>query len=239
MTRDTFKRFYKTAAVEPCDPPEAGFLVVLDGRPIKTPAKAALALPNRALAEALAAEWAAQDEEVDPRAMPLTALACTAIDWVRPKRERIVEEIAAYGGHDLLCYRAEAGSDLAARQQEAWQPLLDWAARELDAPLAVTTGIVSVPQPEAALAALHRAVVGLGEMELVALNGAVTAAGSLIIGLAMSRGRIGPESAFEAAQLDETYQIERWGEDPDAARRREGLGAELHAAARFLNLLRG
>ncbi|MFQ6017699.1 MAG: ATP12 family chaperone protein, partial [Kiloniellaceae bacterium] len=218
MIRGKIKRFYETAAAEPCDPLRDGFGVVLDGRAIRTPAKARLIVPTRALAEALAAEWAEQGAEVDPRAMPLTRLACTAIDWVGANRRQVVADVAAYGGHDLLCYRAEAPAGLATRQQAVWQPLLDWAARRFDAPLAVTAGIVSVPQPPEALAALRRAVEGLSDMELVALNAAVTAAGSLVIGLALAAGRIGPDEAFAAAQLDETYQIARWGEDPETSR---------------------
>ncbi len=150
----------------------------------------------------------------------------------------MVEELAGYGAHDLVCYHAETSADLAARQQACWQPLLDWAARALDAPLAVTTGVVSIEQPPEALAALREAVAARDAFELTALSAAATAAGSLVIALALAEGRIDAAAAFDAAQLDESYQIERWGEDPEAARRRAAIKADLAAAARFLALLR-
>ncbi|MCH8999586.1 MAG: ATPase [Proteobacteria bacterium] len=240
MSRGKLQRFYKTAAVEAVDGATdgAGFGVTLDGRRIKTPAKAEMILPGRGLAEAVAAEWDEQGEEVDPAAMPITGLAWTALDLVRPGRARVIEDLAAYAAHDLLCYRAEAPTELVARQQELWQPLLDWAARTLDAPLNVTAGVISVAQPAASLSALRSAVESKDDFELTALSGAVTAAGSLVIGLALGAGRIDAAAAFEAAQLDESYQIERWGEDPEAARRRTAIHADLEAAARLVALLR-
>ncbi|MEE8188435.1 MAG: ATP12 family protein [Kiloniellales bacterium] len=238
MSRGRFKRFYKTVAVASAGP-AAGFSVTLDGRRIKTPAKAEMILPGCGLAEAVAAEWDEQGEEVDPAAMPLTGLAWTALDLVRPGRARVIEELAAYAAHDQLCYRAEATSELAARQQELWQPLLDWAARTLAAPLKVTAGVVSVAQPAASLSALRSAVESRDDFELTALSGAASAAGSLVIGLALSARQIDAEAAFAAAQLDEGYQIEKWGDDPEALRRRGAIKNDLDAAARFLNLLKG
>ena len=239
MRRGKFQRFYKTVAVEVVDGAKnaAGFGVTLDGRRIKTPAKVEMILPGRGLAEAVAAEWDGQGEEVDPTAMPLTGLVWTALDLVRPGRARVIEDLAAYAAHDLLCYRAEAPTELVARQQELWQPLLDWAARIFDAPLAVTAGVVSVAQPAASLSALRGAVESKDDFELTALSGAVTAAGSLVIGLALGAARIDAAAAFEAAQLDESYQIERWGEDPEAVRRRAAIKADLEAAARLFALL--
>lgn len=239
MRRGKFQRFYKTVAVEAVDGAKnaAGFGVTLDGRRIKTPAKVEMILPGRGLAEAVAAEWDGQGEEVDPAAMPLTGLVWTALDLVRPGRARAIEDLAAYAAHDLLCYRAEAPTELVARQQELWQPLLEWAARTLDAPLNVTAGVISVAQPAASLSALRGAVESKDDFELTALSGAVTAAGSLVIGLALGAGRIDAAAAFEAAQLDENYQIERWGEDPEAVRRRAAIKADLEAAARLFELL--
>lgn len=239
MRRGKFQRFYKTVAVEVVDGAKnaAGFGVTLDGRRIKTPAKVEMILPGRGLAEAVAAEWDGQGEEVDPTAMPLTGLVWTALDLVRPGRARVIEDLAAYAAHDLLCYRAEAPTELVARQQELWQPLLDWAARTLDAPLNVTAGVISVAQPTASLSALRGAVESKDDFELTALSGAVTAAGSLVIGLALGAARIDAAAAFEAAQLDESYQIERWGEDPEAVRRRAAIKADLEAAARLFALL--
>ena len=247
MTAAKFKRFYAQASWAPVPPGAdgraadgrggAGFRVLLDGKAVKTPAKAEMALPNQALAEAIAAEWQAQGEEVESRSLVLTGLVWTAIDRVGPGREGVVDELAGYGAHDLVCYHAETPADLAARQRAQWQPLLDWATRALDAPLAVTTGVVSIEQPPEALSALRRAVAARDAFELAALGAAAAAAGSLVIGLALAAGRIDAAAAFDAAQLDESYQIERWGEDPEAARRRAAIKADLAAAARFLALL--
>ena len=239
MTAAKFKRFYARASWEAVPPGEdAGFRVLLDGKAVKTPAEAEMALPSQALAEAVAAEWQAQGAEVESRSLVLTGLAWTAIDRVGPGRQRVVEELAGYGAHDLVCYHAGTPADLAARQREQWRPLLDWAARSLDAPLAVTVGVVSIEQPPETLAALRRAVAARDDFALTALDAAASAAGSLVIALALAAGRIDAAAAFEAAQLDEGYQIERWGEDPEAVRRRAAIKADLAAAARFLALLR-
>jgi chaperone required for assembly of F1-ATPase len=230
------KRFYKEARAAEA---EEGFTVTLDGRAVRTPGRALLALPTRALAEAVAGEWAAQGDELRPGAMALTSLACTAIDLVRPRRAEVVAELADYGATDLVCYRASRPADLAERQTALWQPLLDWVAQELDAPLNTTEGALAVAQPADALAALGRAVEGHEDMALAALATAVKASGSLVIALALSAGRIDPEAAFEAAELDASHQIEAWGEDPEATRHRAGVKSDLHAAARFLALLCG
>lgn len=230
------KRFYKATNVEAAG---ADYRVCLDGRSVKTPGRAEMLLPSRRLAEAIAGEWAAQGENIDLAAMPLTVLAWAAIDRVRPDRERAIAEAAAYGGHDLVCYRAEGPADLVARQQAAWQTLLDWTAEELDAPLTVTAGIVSVTQSEETLAALNKIVAAKNDFELVALGAAVKGAGSLVIGLALCAGHIDAAAAFDAAQLDETYQMERWGEDREATSRQARIRADLAAAARMVELLRG
>ncbi len=243
MTAAKFKRFYERASWEAVAPGAdgragAGFRVLLDGKAVKTPAKAEMALPSRPLAEAVAAEWQSQGAEVEARSLVLTGLAWIAIDQVGPGREGVVQELAGYGAHDLVCYHAEAPADLAERQQACWQPLLDWAARDLDAALAVTTGVVSIEQPPQALAALRKAVAARNDFELTVLSAAAGAAGSLVIGLALAAGRIDAAAAFDAAQLDESYQIERWGEDPEATRRRAAIKADLETAAQFLALLR-
>lgn len=234
------RRVYRAVAAEPA-PPElgSGFVVRLDGRPIRTPAKAPLVLPQAGLAEAVAGEWDAQEQEVRPREMPMMALATTALDLVRPRRAEVVRELSAYGETDLVCYRAERPESLVARQREAWQPLVDWAALTLDAPLTVTAGILPAEQPAAALAAIERAVEAHDDWALAALSSATKAAASIIIGLALSRGRLDAAAAFEAAELDESYQMELWGEDEEALRRRAGVRADLEAAARFLAILRG
>jgi chaperone required for assembly of F1-ATPase len=234
------KRFYKTATA--AHAPEslgvAGFAVLLDGRPVRTPAKAALVVPAEPLAAAIAAEWQGQGDEVDPRAMPLNALACTAIDIVRPHRRQIVADLLGFGGHDLVCYWTDETGELLRRQQQLWQPLLDWAAQELAAPLQKTCGITSQAQPPASLAALERAVEAHDDLALTALAAAVKAAGSLVIGLALLRGRLDAAEAFRLSQLDELYQAERWGDDTEAEARREVLRQEIETAARFLQLAR-
>lgn len=229
------KRAYKDVATAPAD---GGFAVLLDGRPVRTPGRRALVVPGAALAEAIAAEWRAQGERVEPHTMPLTRLASTALDLVAERRPAIVEEIAAYAATDLVCYRAEAPAELRARQDAAWQPLLDWAAERYGAALLATAGVVPRPQPAAALAALRRAVEAQDDLGLVALHAATAAAGSLIVGLALLEGRIDAAAAFDVSQLDETFQIEKWGEDAEAARRRRALRADLAEAATFHRLRR-
>ncbi|HMA15273.1 MAG: ATP12 family chaperone protein, partial [Bacteroidota bacterium] len=215
------KRFYKSATAAPEE--SGGYAVLLDGRPVRTPAKAPLTLPSAALAAAIAEEWQGQGVEVDPRAMPLNALACTAIDVVAPARAQIVADLMGFAGHDLLCYWTDETGELLRRQQQDWQPLLDWAARDLDAPLHKTCGIASQAQPAASLAALERAVAAHDDLALTALAAAAKAAGSLVIALALARRRLDAAEAFRLSQLDELYQAERWGEDAEAARRREAL----------------
>ena len=228
------KRFYREARAAAC---AGGFSVRLDGRDIRTPSKSPLMLPTIALAEAVAEEWAAQGARVEPATMPLMSLACTAIDQVAPNRAAVVGELMSYAGSDLLCYRAEHPEALVARQVAHWQPLLDWAARDLDAALRVTRGIRHEPQSEDALAALRAAVEALDDFSLTALDSATRTSGSLVVALAFQRGRLDAAAAFAVAELDSTFQIEQWGEDPEAARRRAAVLADLAAARRFLDLL--
>ncbi len=228
------KRVYKTAAALPV---EDGFGVLLDKKRLLTPAKLPLVVPSRALAKAIAEEWQAQGPELRPHTMPLMRLASTAIDLVAKRRQEVVAEIAAYGETDLLCYRADGPPELVARQHAVWQKLLDWATLRYDAPLAVTTGIVPVAQNPATLHALAMAVAAYDPIRLTALHAVTTASGSLIIGLALLEGELDADAAFAAAQLDETFQIERWGEDYEAADRRAALKADIATAARFLLLL--
>ncbi len=230
----TFKRFYAQAQAVAA---ESGFAIHLDGKPVKTPRGRPLAAPSLALAEAIAAEWTAQDEMVVPATMPLTQLASTALDRVGPERAHITGELMTYAGTDLLCYRAEIPVDLAARQTRDWQPLLDWAALTFDAPLVVTTALQAVAQPPQALAALERSLDRTDVWRLTAIQSATAALGSLVLALALAEGRLTAAEAFELSQLDETYQIEQWGEDYEAADRRAALAADIAAAARLLDLL--
>ncbi|HZL60180.1 MAG TPA: ATP12 family protein [Stellaceae bacterium] len=214
-----------------------GFTVMLQDKPIMTPAKAPLVLRSGALAEAIAAEWRAQGDRIKPAELPLTRIASTAIDRVQPHRMAVVREIAKYAGTDLVCYRAERPPELAERQRQAWQPILDWAASRY-APLTVTQGVAPVTQPAPSLAAYAAAVEAYDAMLLTALSMATPALGSLVLALALFEGRIGPEEAFAAAELDQTFQIEQWGEDPEQAKRRAGIRAEIDLVSRFIVLHR-
>ena len=229
------KRVYEEAAVVVA---RGGFGVALDGRAVRTPAGALLAVPKRRLAEAIAAEFSAQEDEVRPHSMPIMRLAATAIDRVAPDRQALVESLLGYAATDLLCYRSEAEGELAERQHAAWQPLLDWAEGAYGARLAVTTGVVPIDQPEAALSALRRAVASVDDLGLAALSSAAAACGSLILALALAAGRIDADAAQRASHLDETYQSERWGEDREAADRRRRLHADIAAAATVLASIR-
>lgn len=216
-----------------------GYTVLLDRRPVCTPAGRPLRLATPALAEAVAAEWRDQADVVRPERMPLTALAATAMDRIGPRRAAVGEALVRYAETDLVCYRADAPADLVARQGAAWDPLLAWAAERWGVRLTATVGVVPIEQPDAALAALSRLIAGLSVPELTALGLVVEITGSLIIGLALLTGRLDAQAAFETALLDERYQAERWGVDAEAEARRERMRAELAAAERFLALLAG
>jgi chaperone required for assembly of F1-ATPase len=231
----TAKRFYKDAAVGAC---EGGYSVLLDRRPVKTPGGLPLVVPSAALAGAVADEWRAQEEKIRPHTMPLTQLAATALDKVGPARRAVVDQLVSYGATDLLCYRAEEPVDLVARQTASWQPLVDWARETFGSRLMVTAGVIPVDQPVSAIDALRTAVESFNDVELTAMAAIVQASGSLVVGLAVVLGRIDGEAAFETSQLDESYQIERWGDDSEAAERRLRLQDDILAAAKFLVLAR-
>ena len=214
-----------------------GWGVTLDGRPLRTPARQELSVPSEGLAAAIAAEWDAQHPDIRPHTMPLTRLAATAIDRTAEKRAEIVADIANYAATDLVCYRAEHPPALAARQAAVWQPLIDWAAGRYDAGLAATAGIVPKPQSPASLKAFAAIVLSFDDFRLTALHAATAACSSLVIALALLEGRLDAAAAFAASQLDETFQIEAWGEDAEAAARRAALAADIAATARFLELL--
>ena len=234
MSIDVNRRFYREAAAVPDGDI---WRIALDGKVVKTPARNPLTLPNRALAEAIVAEWAAQDTKVKPDTMPLMQLASTAIDRVAPDRDRIIAETAGYAATDLVCYRAEGPAELVARQAALWDPLIDWLRARYDVALQVAAGVMAIPQSERALSALTRAVAAQDDLRLTALAVMTGASGSLAIGLAVLEGRISPEAGADAAQLDELFQAERWGIDPEAEKRRAAQKADLVAARRFLDLL--
>ena len=215
-----------------------GHGITLDTKPIKTPGKRDLVVPNGALAAAIAEEWNAQQGELRPATMPLTRLATTTIDRVATQRDTIVRQTANYAATDLVCYWAAHPPALAARQQAVWQPLIDWAVLRYDAPLVVTTGVIPKSQSAATLRAFTAAVAEQENFVLTALHLATAACGSLIIGLALLERQLDARQAFAASQLDESFQIEGWGEDPEQAERRRALAADVEAAARFISLLR-
>jgi len=224
------KRFYKVVTVT-----AAPHHIHLDGRPVKTPMRAALALPTASLADAIAAEWQAQGDTIHPHSMPLTKLANTAIDRVAAMRDTVSDQIVAYS-NDLLCYRAAEPAELAAREAAAWDPLLDWAAERYGARLQVRTGITHFAQDLGAVAALRRAVEATDPFLLTGLHTAATILGSLVLTLALAEGRLDADTAFALSQLDDRYQAERWGEDAEAAVRAANLLAELQAVERFIAL---
>jgi chaperone required for assembly of F1-ATPase len=228
------KRFYKDVSLR-SEP--HGHAILLDGRSIKTPAKAVLLLPTRALADAVATEWTMQGETIEPKSMPFTRHANTVIDRITAQREAVVAEIARYGGSDVICYHASGPADLVAQQLEAWTPLLEWSQQHLAAPLHATAGITAVAQPDTSLAALASAVMAHTDWQLAALYDAVTISGSLVIGLALSQGRLAVDDAWRAGHIDELFQVERWGEDSLAAAARQDKRAALDVAARLFHLL--
>jgi len=228
------RRFYKLAEVAAS---EEGFRVTLDGKPIRTPAKLPLVVSSRGLAEGIAEEWSMQGETVDLRSLKLTRLASIALDLVRPRRSEVIVEVSKYAATDLVCYRAEAPPELVRRQHETWQPLIDWAALRFDAPLVVTSAIVPAEQPAATMQALKSAIAAYDTHRLAALHFATAACGSLIVALALIESRIGAEAAFAAAELEQTFEIERWGEDPEQMRQRQALQSEIALAERFVRLL--
>lgn len=226
------KRFWKDVTVE-------ADAVFLDGRPLRTPGRAAVALPNARLADAVADEWRAAGETVDPRAMPLTGLANAAIDLVAPDARAFAAGLARYGETELLCYRAEAPEPLVARQIEIWEPLLAWARLRYDVAFTVTAGVIHKAQPVKTLSRLAAAIAAPTPFELAALSPIVTIGSSLVLALMLAEAAIDPDAVFDAAHLDELWQVELWGEDPVAAAMRAARRADFLRAAEFLKLARG
>ena len=226
------KRFYRDVTVSP------EYMVLLDGKPIRTPARALLQLPTFMLAEAIALEWDAQGETIVPQSMPLTRHANSVIDRIEDHRAEVISMIARYGETDLVCYRASHPAELVARQSMLWDPVIDWAQQAFGASLLATAGIDRLQQPQESVDRLRDAVAGHDGWQLAALHDAVTISGSLVLGLALSHGRLTTDEVWNAGQLDELYQAERWGEDSLAAEARANRRDALDAAARLLHLLK-
>ena len=228
------KRFWKTAEAVSAD---EGWTVALDGKPVRTPARAPLIVPTEPLARAMAEEWSAIVEEIDPRAMPLTGLANAAIDRVAAARPAFAAGLAHYAAADLACYRAEWPPELVERQSQAWDPLLGWARRRYDVDFATTSGLIHVPQPPATVERLSQAVAELDSFRLAGLSPLVTAGGSLIAALAVLEKAISAEEAWESVSIDDRWQREKWGRDADADAALEARRQDFLAGARLLELL--
>ena len=229
------KKFYKDVGVRE---ENGGYSVCLDGRPVRTPAKNALSLPTAALAEAVADEWRTDADEIDPTGMILTRLANSAVDRVSAHREAVIDEIAGFAATDLVCYRTADPVELSEQQERQWTPLLVWLREENGINLRSTESVLPVEQDRHDLNAVRDAVASLDDFSLSALHMVTSACGSVVLGLATAVGKIDGMAAWELSLLEETYQINEWGEDPDATKRREILRTDIGAAARFLDLLR-
>ncbi len=229
------RRFYAKATIAAVD---QGYAVFLDGKLARTPARRVLAAPARALALALAAEWEAQRETIDPGKMPLTRLANAAIDGVADRSGAVAAEVESYFASDLVCYRAGTPQGLVERQSRHWDPILAWAREALGARLNLAEGVVHVAQPDAALAAA-RAAIPADPWCLGAVHAATTLTGSALIALALARGFLSADDAWQAAHVDENWNMEQWGRDEIAIERHAFRLAEFEAAAAVLRTLGG
>lgn len=236
MSEWALKRFWKAAEVQPL---EGGFTVTLDGRPVRTPGKTLLTTPSRAMAEAVAREWATQEERVDPGTMPVTRSVNSAHDKVMVRHAEVADFLTDYGASDLLCYRAEGPEGLTRRQSEVWDPLLDWAEVTLGARLVTAFGVMPVDQPPVAVARLRGQVHAMDAFQLAGFHELVTLSGSLVLAFAVIHGRLGVADAWSASRIDEDWQEAAWGVDAEAAAR-DRLRREAFAhGARFYRLARG
>ena len=228
------KRFWTDVAVVEGD---GGFAIALDGRPVRTPARAPLIVPGRELAEGIAEEWRSVGETIDPRAMPLTGLANAAIDRVAADKEAFAVGLVRYAEADLTCYRSDWPPELVARQQDSWDPLLAWARRRYDVDFASTSGLLHVPQPPATIDRLAQAVAELDAFHLAGLSPLVTIGGSLVAALAVLERAMTADAAWQAVSLDDRWQLEQWGSDPEAQQALGNRRSDFFAAASFLVLL--
>lgn len=226
----TIDRFYKDVSVEPV---KDGYAVLLDGRPVKTEAGHPFTFPNEAMAESVAGEWRSQGEKVVFETMPQMRIAAIAIDHVRPEREKVLSDLLAYAGTDLLCYRADAPEKLVRRQAEAWDPWLEWTETKFGIRPVKTRGIMPVSQPEELVQAFRQFLEEKGAFYLAGLTVATRATGSLILSLAFLEGELSQEELFQLCRLDEDWQTEQWGEVREARPHQAAIYAEIEAAGRF------
>ncbi len=225
------KRFYKAVSVGEADD---GLRILLDGRPVKTPAKNMLAVPTRALADAIAAEWAGQGETIDPVSMPFLRLADTVIDGVAANRDAVIAAILRFAENDLLCYRAHQPPDLVRLQGEGWDPVLAWARNRYGVNFVVVEGFTHADQPPATLEAFRTALAALDSFSLAALHVVASIAGSVVLALALAEGERNAAQVFALARIDEDYQASKWGRDHEAEVRASNLARELDKAAEFI-----
>jgi chaperone required for assembly of F1-ATPase len=228
------KRFYDQVAIED---EGHGVALLLDGKTVRTPGKAPFLLPTTALAEAIAEEWRGQGERIDPQTMPLTRLANSVIDVMKGNEVAVLDDFLRYAGSDLLCYRAEGPKGLVALQSKHWDPILAFAKHDLGAKMRLSEGVMHVEQPQASLDALKERLQGFEPWSLAALHVMTGLSGSALLALAVAFGRLTPEKAWEAAHVDEDWQIAQWGEDEEAKQRRANRHRDFSAAARMLSLL--
>lgn len=207
------KRFWTSTSVVAV---EGGYAVHLDARPVKTPSKKLLVLPNSVMAEAIAVEWEAQQELIKPDTMPMTRYANSALEKVAPQFDAVADHVATYAETDLLCYRATAPQGLIDRQNATWDPWLDWAARDLNAPLIATAGVMYIPQHPHSLSNLRAQMDTMTAFHLSAFHDLVAISGSYVLALAMARGLLSAERGFSCSRIDEHWQIEQWGQDDEA-----------------------
>jgi len=230
MAEWKLKRFWNAATVEQTDD---GFAVLLDGRSVKTPAKAGLIVPSKALAEKIASEWDAQEGDVNPEIMPFTRAANAAIDKVTHQFVEVADLIAAYGENDLLCYRAATPQELVDRQAAAWDPILDWANDVYGVRLATGQGVMHIAQPPSAIERLTQEVHALSPFQLTAFHDLVSLTGSLVLGFAIVNNRLGADAAWDVSRIDEIWQAEHWGQDEEALDLAETKRQALLSAAEF------
>jgi chaperone required for assembly of F1-ATPase len=236
--RELLRRFYRDAGIAASS--SGHFVVQLDGRSVRTPARRELALPVRGIAEMVAAEFSAQHERIDPATMPVTRLVNSALDGVEARRQEVIDEILRYAASDLLCYRAEGPETLCRLQDEAWNPVLQWAEEALGARFRLAAGIVHVPQPQEAIDALADVLARhASPLSLAAIHSMTTITGSALLAIAVAEQAIAASEAWAAAHVDEDWNIAQWGEDAEAMRQRKFREAEMMAAARVLEQLRG
>ena len=229
--RELPKRFYKEAAYAAVD---GGYAIHLDGRPVKTPGKALLVLPSEALGAAVAGEWSAQEKEINPAAMPLTRIANSAQDAVSVRFDEVADDVTKFAGNDALCYRADDPDSLVETQRRLWDPVVDWAGTLLGGRFVLIEGLIHAPQPEALLAAYRARIATETPLRLAALHTVTSLTGSALLALALKEGHLDADSVWTAAHVEEDFNIERWGEDAEAAQIRAYKRTEFDAAALIL-----